>query len=172
MWVFLRPLARKPGSLAPGVHVLLGCALVSLTACSLPFSSDDRPGATLMTHGDPILADEPNFQARGHVVSVDFNRLLDLDAPDREESFLRLPDGTELAFQVEETEGDPPVLWRGWLVDNGVEARLTLSRSGQRLAAGFVWQSQRYGLTTQADGTVVLWENNTPMPRESPTLEP
>lgn len=169
---FLSFLARQLGLKVRVMSSLLAVTVISLAACSVPFSPDHSPAATLATHGDAVIVDEPDFQARGHLVSVDFNRLLALRAPEREDAFLHLPDGTLLAFQVEETEGEPPMLWRGQLVADGSETPLTLSRSGQRLAAGFVWQGQRYGLTTRSGGTSVLWEDDTPMPKESSTLTP
>ncbi|WLD58076.1 hypothetical protein NFC81_15385 [Salinispirillum sp. LH 10-3-1] len=148
------------------------CAWLVLVACSAaPAPGSPPAGAVLATYGDPTIEERPDFTARGWPVHVDFHRLYAARASDRIDDFLRLPDDTVLAFAVNGTEGEPPTVWRGQLLqDNLHVTSLTLSRAGQRLAASFTVNNQRYSLITRQDGVVVLWADDTPLPKESPTL--
>lgn len=108
-----------------------------------------------------------------HQLQLDRDRLLAATGAERIERFIRLPDGRALAYELQETQGNPPHTWRGRLYE-GEQARssLTLSRSGDRLTGGFRLEQQQYRIRSLDDGRLALLklEDREPPPHLPPRV--
>lgn len=94
-----------------------------------------------------------------HELELDRDRLRAATGVGRIEHFIRLPDGRELGYELQETEGSPPHTWRGRLYeDERARSSLTLSRSGERVTGGFRVEQRQYRIRNLEDGRVVLLE--------------
>lgn len=144
------------------VRVLLaGLLVLFLAACNNSAverrSGDVEAAVFEATESVPLSGKGWDDVMAAHELQLDRDRLRAATGARRIERFMCLPDGRELDYDLQETEGSPPHTWRGRLYE-GEQARssLTLSRSGERLTGGFRLEQRQYRIRSLDDARVVL----------------
>ncbi len=138
--------------------------------------SDDEAGKAVFEVLEEVSvpAGLEGFEA-AHRLSVDYERLKSLRAPAKVDDFIRMPGGMLLLYDIQETEDEPPRVWRGRLYHEGqAHGSLTISRAGERFAGAFRLGEEQYAIRVAGDGGAHLLrrDDSEPPPHGPPRIPP